>query len=316
MSIDHHLGGFLFEFEAEQRILRVGDVEMGGRPGELPVVLIGSIFHEGHGIVEDRSIGKFNEARARKLILKQERASRKTGVPCMLDVVAETTEAMERNLSFVAGETDSPLLVNATSAEVRIHGIEHAKDIGIIDRVVYDSINYRIDDREVEMIRNTGVEAALIQAFNPRNPMPAGMVEVVSGSGGLLERSEEAGISKHLLFAPVLDLPSVGFATKGVHLLKSRTGYPTGTAPVGVVGRSNVVGSMGPLAKQTSRSAVVSLCQAGGADFVIYGSIARAGQVFPASAVVDAGISYAARASGVRPKSKSGPLHTLFQRPA
>jgi tetrahydromethanopterin S-methyltransferase subunit H len=305
----------LFEFEAEQRVIRVGDVEMGGLPGELPVVLIGSIFHEGHGIVEDRSIGKFDEARAKKLILRQEKASKKTGVPCMLDVVAETAEAMERNLSFVAGVTDSPVLVNATSADVRIHGIEHAKDIGILDRVVYDSINYRIDDRETEMIRDTGVEAALIQAFNPRNPTPAGMVEVMCGSGGLLERSGEAGIGKHIVFAPVLDLPSVGYAAMGVHLLKSRTGYPTGTAPVGVVGRSNVVGSMAPLAKQTSRSAVVSLCQAGGADFVIYGSLARAGQVFPACAVVDAGISYAARTNGVRPRSRSGPLYSLFQRP-
>jgi tetrahydromethanopterin S-methyltransferase subunit H len=306
---------FLFEFEAEQRIFRIGDVEIGGRPGEIPVVLIGSIFHEGHGIVEDRSVGRFNEVKARKLILRQERSSRKTGIPCMLDVVAETPEAMERNLSFVARVTDSPILVNATSANVRIHGIEHARDLGILDRVVYDSINYRIDDREIEMIRETGVEAAIIQAFNPRNPMPTGMVEVICGDGGLLQRSEEAGIRKHILFTPVLDLPSVGYAAKGVHLLKDRTGYPTGTAPVGVVGRSNVVRSMVPLAKQTSRSAVVSLCQAGGADFVIYGSLARAGQVFPACAVVDAGISYAARADGVRPRSRSGPMNTLFRRP-
>jgi tetrahydromethanopterin S-methyltransferase subunit H len=306
----------LFEFEVEQRIFQVGDVEIGGRPGELPVVLIGSIFHEGHGIVEDRSIGIFNEVKAKRLILRQERTSRKTGIPCMLDVVAETPEAMERNLSFVTGITDSPILVNATSAEVRIHGIEHAKDIGILDRVVYDSINYRIDDREIEMIRGTGVETALIQAFNPRNPTPAGMVEVICGSGGLLESSEEAGIKKHILFAPVLDLPSVGYAAMGVHLLKSRTGYPTGTAPVGVVGRSDAVRSMVPLAKQTSRSAVVSLCQAGGADYVIYGSLARAGQIFPACAVIEAGISYSARVSGVRPRSKSGPLNTLFRKPA
>ncbi|MBU7005084.1 MAG: hypothetical protein HXS50_05920 [Theionarchaea archaeon] len=306
----------MFEYGAKQRVFRIGDVEIGGCPGELPVVLIGSIFHEGHGIVEDRSIGKFDEDRARKLILRQERASKKTGIPCMLDVVSETEVAMERNLSFVAGVTDSPILVNATNAEVRIHGIEHAKDLGIMDRIVYDSINYRIDDREIEMIGDTGVEAALIQAFNPRNPMPAGMVDIICKSGGLLERSEQAGIRKHILFAPVLDLPSVGSAARGVHLLKSRTGYPTGTAPVGVVGRSKVVGSMSPLAKQTSRSAVMALCQAGGADFLIYGSLGRAGQVFPACAVVDTGITYAARANGVRSRSKSGPLNTLFQRPA
>ena len=234
----------------------------------------------------------------------------------MLDVVAETESAMESNLSFVAGATDSPLLVNATTPEVRVHGIRHAKDIGILDRVVYDSINHRIDDREVGMIRDSGVEAALIQAFNPRNPTPVGMVEVICGEGGLLERSRDAGISKHLLFAPVLDLPSVGFAARGIFLLKNGTGFPAGTAPVGVVGRTAGIASMGPLAKQTSRSAALSLCQSVGADFIIYGSLARAKEIFPACAVVDACIAYAARADDIRSLSKSGPLHALFQRMA
>jgi tetrahydromethanopterin S-methyltransferase subunit H len=302
------------DIKTDQKIFRIGDLELGGRPGELPVVLIGSIFHEGHGIVRDRSIGSFDEVKAEKLISRQETLSKRTGIPCMLDVVAETKRAMESNLSFVAGATDSPLLVNATSAEVRIHGIRHAKDIGILDRVVYDSINYRIDDKEVAMIRESGIEAALIQAFNPKNPTPGGMVDVICGDRGLLEKSRDAGISKHLLFAPVLDLPSVGFAARGVHLLKNRTGLPTGTAPVGVVGRTGGISSMGPSAKQTSRSAVVSLCQSMGADFIIYGSLARAREIFPACAVVDAGITYAARADSIRPRSKSGPLNTLFRR--
>jgi tetrahydromethanopterin S-methyltransferase subunit H len=51
-----------------------------------------------------------------------------------------------------------------------------------------------------------------------------------------------------------------------------------------------------------------------GADFIIYGSLARAMEVFPACSVVDAGITYAARAEGVRPRSKSGPLQAIFKR--
>jgi len=305
----------LFDLEAEQRVFRVGDVEMGGKPGELPVVLIGSIFHEGHGIVTDRSAGKFDIGKARKLIARQERVSRRTGIPCMLDVVAETREAMESNLTFVAGETDAPMLVNATNADVRIHGMRHARDIGVLDRVIYDSINYRIDDREVEMIGETGVESALIQAFNPRNPTPRGMVDVICGEDGLLKKSADAGIGKHILFTPVLDLPSVGFAARGIQLLKASTGLPTGTAPVGVVGRTGKVADMGLLVKQTTRSAVVSMCQSTGADYIIYGSLARAKQIFPACAVIEAGISYAARAEGIRPRSGSGPLTALFRGP-
>ncbi len=300
------------QYRTQQKIYSISNVELGGQPGEVPTVLIGSIFHEGHGIVRDRACGEFDAAKARCLISGQERMSKKTGIPCMLDVVADTPQAMERNLDFVAGHTDAPLLVNGPNAEVRIHGMQHAKKLGILDRVVYDSISYAITDEEIKGIRATGVEAALVQAFNPRQPTPEGMVEIVSGNGGLLEKAERAGISKQILFAPVLDLPSIGFAARGVNLLKGELGLPTGTAPVGVIGRSKQVGSMGVSAKGTCRAAVVALCQSMGADFIIYGTVARAPEIFPACAVIDVVMTYDARTMGVRPRSGKNPLKVLY----
>lgn len=303
----------MLKFDKEQRIFRIGDVEIGGQPGEVPTTLIGSIFHEGHGIVKDRERGKIDSAKAQRLISRQDKLSRRTGIPCMLDVVADTPKAMERNLSFAAGHTEAPLLVNGPSAAIRVHGMQHAKDIGVMDRAIYDSINYRIDDGEIESIRMTGTEAALIQAFNPANPMPQGMLGIIKGEEGLLKKAGRAGITKPILFAPVLDPPSIGLAAMGVHLLKSEMGLPSGTAPVGVIGRSKHITSMGALARSTSRSGAVALCQAMGSDFIIYGTIARAPEIFPACAVVDAAITYNARASGVRPRSARNALGTLYR---
>ncbi len=300
------------DFDSDQRVFEIGEVKVGGQPGELPTVLIGSIFHQGHGIVKDRGKGIFDRKKAEKLLKKQEKVSKRTGIPCMVDVVAESKVAMERNLEFVSKRTEFPLLINATNAEVRLHGTRVAHEMGIIDRAVYDSINYRLDEEEISGIRDTGVEAAVIQAFNPRNPMPKGMVDVIENDqGGLLQGAREAGITKPLLFAPVLDLPSIGLAARGISLLKDRFGLPCGTAPVGVVGRAEQVKALGRSVKRSCRSAALSMCQAAGADYVIYGTMDRCNRVIPAAAVVDAAISYGARTSGTRPKVP-GPLKVMF----
>ncbi len=287
---------------------------MGGDLGETPCVLIGSVFHEGHGIVRDRSSGEFNARKARRLIKGQEEASRQTGIPCMLDVVGDTPQSIDLHLDFVSGETDAPLLVNATEARVRAHGMLHARDLGIDDRVVYDSINYRIDEAEVGMIKGTGAEAAIIQAFNPRNPMPEGMVEIIRDPGGLLQRATDAGITKPMIFTPVMDVPSIGMASRGIALLKEATGLPTGTAPVGVVGRSTAISSMGKCAKMTSRAAAVTLCQAMGANYIIYGTVARAPEIFPSCGMIDAALRYGLRIPGSSRQPTHDPLRVLFSK--
>ena len=86
---------------SEVRRLKIGNVELGGLPGELPTVLIGSIFYEGHRIVEDAKKGVFNKERAKELVAVQEELSQKTGNPHMVDVVGIAEEAIEKFVSFI-----------------------------------------------------------------------------------------------------------------------------------------------------------------------------------------------------------------------
>jgi tetrahydromethanopterin S-methyltransferase subunit H len=139
------------------------------------------------------------------------------------------------------------------------------------------------------------------------------MLQILDGPRGLIQLARDAGITKPLLFAPVLDLPSVGTAATGVHLLKNEFGLPSGTAPVGVVGRSPAISNLGQHAKRTGRASVIGLCQGLGADFIIYGTLARAREVFPACAAVDAAIAYSARSMGLRPRG-GGALAVLMRR--
>ncbi|MFH2044152.1 MAG: tetrahydromethanopterin S-methyltransferase subunit H, partial [Pseudomonadota bacterium] len=41
----------MLTFTQEQKTYTIGDVTIGGQPGENPTVLMGSIFYQGHRIV-------------------------------------------------------------------------------------------------------------------------------------------------------------------------------------------------------------------------------------------------------------------------
>jgi tetrahydromethanopterin S-methyltransferase subunit H len=305
----------LLKFEKKQRIVEIGGLKIGGQPGELPTVLIGSLFHEGHRIVKNRKLGTFNRQGAEHLINLQQEMSNKTGIPCMLDVVGDTAEALVKHINFVSDVTDVPFLVNGTEASVRLSASRHVVEVGLQDRAIYNSINYTVSEEEIKAISELGLKAAIIQGFNPSNPLPKGMISMLKGSStknGVLDDAFRAGVEKPLVFTPVLDVPSIGFGSKGIRMAKEEFGMPTGTAPVGVIGLWSKVGDLGKYAKKICRGGATTLAQAMGADYIIYGSAAKAKNVFPVCAMVDAIIAYSARDSGIKPVTKNHPLYKIF----
>jgi tetrahydromethanopterin S-methyltransferase subunit H len=305
----------LFKFGRRQEIFDIGGVRIGGQPGELPTVLIGSIFHERQKIVKDRYLGIFDKIEAERLINIQEEMSNKTGVPYMLDVVGETSKTLIRYIEFVASITNSPFLINGPNASVRVEAANYVREVGLQDKAVYNSINYTLNEEEIKAIKGTGLKAAIVQAFNPRNPYPDGMIQILEGTlekEGLIMRALRAGIEKPLIFTPVLDVPSIGFAVYGVYIAKEKFGLPTGTAPIGVVGKWCKDKGLEKDVKIACRGGVLSLAQAMGANFIVYGSIAKAKHIFPICAVIDAIIAYHARSLGIKPLVKNHPLYSIF----
>lgn len=305
----------MLQFEKEQSIVSVGEVEIGGQPGELPTVLIGSIFYEGHGIVEDSTRGIFDRRSAGELIEAQDELSDKTGNPCMVDVVGLTPQSMEKYLDFVLDATDSPVLIDSSSMETKMAGVRYAKEVGALERSVYNSISHHVKDEEVSALRDVGVKSAIILALNPVNPLPRGRVEVLMGSQrrrGLIKVAEEAGLENLLIDAAVLDVPSIGLAAESIQIIKNQLGLPSGGAPLNAVLEWEEVVKLGDKAKNVcSASSAVILCQSG-ADFILYGPIGKANIVFPAVALADAIALYRAKWHGVRSRTKDHPLYKIF----
>ncbi|MEM2691768.1 MAG: tetrahydromethanopterin S-methyltransferase subunit H, partial [Candidatus Bathyarchaeia archaeon] len=69
----------MFKFEKEQKIFEIANVKVGGQPGQLPTLLIGSIFYHKHKIVKDERKGEFDKEKAEEALKKEEEISNRTG---------------------------------------------------------------------------------------------------------------------------------------------------------------------------------------------------------------------------------------------
>lgn len=298
----------MWQLQSEQKRFTVGKVSIGGKPGENPTVLIGSIFyHKQRSLNFKEETGEFNRNEAEKLIKIQEEFSDKTGLPCMLDVVLPSKIWISRVLDFITSVTDMPLLLDAASAEIRVAALEYAKQMGILDNCVYNSLNPESKSIEFEKIKETGLRAAVLLAYNSKNMTAVGRVEAARH---LVPLATQTGIEKIFIDACVLDVPTLGSAFKAIFDLKNEFGYPAGCGAHNAIGTwKGLKTKMGLQAVKPCAAVADSLTIAAGADFVLYGPVEDAPHVFPAVAMVDAAFAQLLIEKGKIPS----PSHPIFK---
>jgi tetrahydromethanopterin S-methyltransferase subunit H len=223
--------------------------------------------------------------------VKQEEYSDLTGNPCMLDVVCTSIEAVRKYIDFVSETTEAPFLLDAYS-KVRVEALKYVAEIGIIDRVIYNSI-YNPSETEIDAIRNSKVEAAILLAYNAKNRTTEGVISLLKGTDdkpGLLEVSKSTGITKPLVDTTVFTyIPSVGIGAKSCLRVKKELGLPAGGAP----------GNAASLWKHPKEW--------------VYGVIEAAPLIFPICSVVDSMIASTAQVEyGLNTITEEHPLYKLF----
>ena len=305
----------MFKFDKDQAIFEIAGVKVGGQPGQLPPVMIGSIFYKGHKVVLDESRGVFDKAKAERLLNKEEEISEETGLPRIIDVVGHTAEALIKFVDFVADKTDSPFLVDGVTADVRIPVVRHIAEVGLSDRAIYNSIDINYRREEIETIREAGLKAAVLQLYNPRNPTPKGRLKVLKeldGKPGLLEAAKAAGVEKPLVDVCVLDMPDIGLASQTVYEVKAETGLPAGCGPANAISMWKRRKTLEPYVFRCCNSVSQALPIMLGANFILYGPISHAKYIYPACALAASYVAYNMRFKGVK-VDRGHPLFRMFR---
>lgn len=302
----------MFKFEREQKIFEIDGVRIGGQLGQLPTVMMGSIFYHKHKIVKDEKKGVFDKDKAEELLKKEEELSIETGNPRIVDVCCSWPQAFEKFIDFIADIIDGPFAIDGPTAEVRIAGVKYVSETGLSKRVVYNSITPYTKEEEIQAIRDAGIKSAIFLAYNTRKPTIEGRLEVIDK---LLEIAEKAGIENILIDAMILDIPDPGPVSKAIYLVKREYGYPVGAGLHNAIDRWRERRRLTREEYDMASAIANAFAIFAGADFVLYGPIENARTAYFACSLADAYVAYSMRQEyRIRPLVKDHPLLKIFTR--
>ncbi len=302
----------MFKFDKKQEVFEIGGVKFGGQPGEYPTVLVSTMFYARHKIVTDEDKGLFDRAAAETLWNTQVSMSDATGNPYVNQIVGETPEAIRRYIDwFIEIDNKTPFLVDSSAGEVRAAAAKYCTEIGVANRAIHNSINASIEQAEMDVLKESDVEAAIVLAFNATDPTVKGKMDIlqVGGSGqtkGMLQVAKECGIKIPLIDVAAMPLGAGAGATiRTVPTIKATLGLPVGG------GYHNMASAWDWLRKfkktQPDPKAIYMptdigtnlVAQIAGSDFLLYGPIENVNQIFPAVAMVDIMLGETAKELGV-----------------
>jgi len=301
----------MFKFNTPQNIYEVGKVKIGGQPGELPTVLIGSIFWLGQKMVQDANKGIFDAKQAENMINKMQTLSDLTGVPFIFDIVGTTEQAFGKYIDFVAKHSEAPLMLDAMSPRTRMAAAELVKNMGLQDRCLYNSVYKGVKDPELEKLKESGIKMSIVLADNPQDNSLEGKMQVLEE---VLALAEKGGITKPLIDTAIPAFePAMGTAVRAIPKIKEKFGHPTG------LGTGNVVTTMGWVKahfakefRKGTRTATNAIMQTMGANWLMFGPAEQSDYVFPAIAIVDAYVSSAMSDVGIMPLNEQHPIYKIF----
>ena len=305
-----------FKFGTPQQVCEVGGVKFGGQPGQYPTVVVPSIFQKGDRVFEGakRKEG-FNQQRARELLQTTQRVSQESGVPAMVDIVANTGQEFETYIDFVVENCDLPFCIDAWVMKPKLQGAAYCAQKGLLDRMFYNSLTVWEQEIETEIkeIADLGVKHVLLVAFDQADQMPSGRV---TGTQKLLDAIDKVGAKFESLFVDtsVMNGPATGLCSLANRLIKEKWGLPTASAPSNGSYMWKAAREMwGFKGWAGADAALEALSACLYHDMIFTGPMAGSERIIPAVAMADAFLATMVFGQSKKlPELSSHPLHKLF----
>ena len=287
------------ETKTEQKALKVGNITVGGVPGERPTVLIGSIFYKGEKVFIDEENGLFDKDKAESLIKRQEEFSDRTGNPHIVDVVLSKADIASRLVEFVCNRTSAPIAIDVPSKEIGTEVLRYIKEVGLSHPFIYNSFKPYSDLDEIRMVKDAGCEASIVLAYNQKDLFTVkGRLEATREA---VDKARSIGLGTLLIDTCVIDLPTLGPALEAIKLVKDELGLPAGCGAHNAVSLWRGLSTkMGQQAVAPCEASSVAVSVIVGSDFVLYGPIENAPIAFPAAAMMDVALSQNRVEKGIR----------------
>jgi tetrahydromethanopterin S-methyltransferase subunit H len=300
----------MLNFEKEQNVIKIGSVQMGGQPGENPVVMIPTVFYTNHAALIDEKTGKVDRNLVEQELNEYSEIIGETGMQGIVDVVGAYPEALLKECELIAELVDYPFLVDGLNDTSRIPAMQGLKEVGLLDRAILNSIDESTSEESLTKLKEIGVKSAVLLTFGNRYIFPHQKLDFLKNV--LIPKAQQANIENIIVDTAVLDLPSIGINIKTTKLIKSELGLPTGFAPANAIYGWKFVKKYGDESRCGGIASLMAYCVNAGSDFVLFGPVKFSKCVIPAMSLISGINSYYRKRILRKNISDRTPLKQIF----
>ena len=266
----------MFSFTHEQKVFRIGNINIGGQPGEYPTVLFGGVFFKGELQLD---ITKKNLDEMLSLSVS-------TGVPAVPDFFIRYEKHIPTIIDFIISSLpmDYPFSIDVIDPHIKPVVLKNLAEHNLLHRTIYNSIHIGLTEKEKKTLTKFTPAMAIILAFNLKDNSPDGRIEILENSAhlcdkGLLEMAEEMGIEKVLIdTAAMAPGDNSGAAIASIPVIKEEYGLPVGCAIHNIVEKSQWLRSFNESFVDSSSNITIPLF---GGDYALYGPLRLSPFVYP-----------------------------------
>jgi tetrahydromethanopterin S-methyltransferase subunit H len=291
------LGGkqVILKYESGQLTGSIGGRVFGGQPGQNPPLMITSMFAAGDKILQSRKQYKFDRNVARSQIERILELEAITGLPSLVDFVANSTEEIRGYIEMlleITNESGLPFSSDMFLKKDKLKTAKYVASIGGLDRYLYNSLSFFETENlqeEIEAVAKIGVKHLLLALWDKNTELSEGRMRCLDKMLPLLEPYSFETI---LCDTTPLSLPASMIGNRAAELIKSKYGLLSGCGRnSGVLNWWRASGEMGGVDTYKSVDTAMEALGSMGADFVIYGPASSADRVYPAVAIAQCNLA-------------------------
>ncbi len=285
----------ILKYDIDQLTGLIGGRLFGGQPGQNPPLMITTMFAAGDKIVKSRKQNRFDQNAARAQIERIMELEIITGLPSLIDFVANSTGEIIRYIDLfleVTGKTGMPFASDMFMKKDKLETARYVASIGELDRYLYNSLSfYETEDLqdEIEAIAKIGVKHLLLALWDKDSELSEGRMKCLGKMAPLLEPYNFETI---LCDTTPLSLPASMIGNRAAELIKEKYGLLSGCGRNnGVLNWWRASGEMGGVNTYKSVDTSMEALGSMGADFLLYGPADAAGRIYPAVAIAQCNLA-------------------------
>ncbi|MFX1500432.1 MAG: hypothetical protein ACFFDH_05640 [Promethearchaeota archaeon] len=300
----------MLNIDKKQKVIQIGNIKLGGQPGENPIVMIGTVFYAKHRALLDEKTGEIDRKLVEEELNNYTEIIEETQLQGVIDVIGAYPEALIKECEYIADNVEYPFLVDGLNDSSRIPAMEGLQEIGLLDRAILNSIDENTTDENLEKLKQIGVKNAVLLTFGNKYIFPQQKLKFLREI--LIPKSEKANIKNVIVDTAVLDLPSISINFETAGLIKKELGLPTGFAPSNAIYGWTFIKKFGENARCGAIASIMTYCATAPSDFILFGPIKFAKCTIPAVALISGVNSYYQKRVKRQKISERTPLKTIF----